>query len=197
MGAAAVLYLGASEIPDTVVHYHLGPSELHSTYDAEWVGVLLAVWLLSIFALKCDVGSWEGVSIYADNQSVIKMAPTRKVGPSQHLMEAFQETAYSLKPFGQYIVKFKLMWISSHSDVARNERADQEAKLAAAGLTSEHALLPPALRRDIPLSKSSLIQRAKKIGNNSMEETVGGLPTKGKTQQIRRRIPIQKLPQTS
>lgn len=58
VGAATVLYLGNSEELDTIVHYHLGTTETHLTYNAKWVGVLLAIWLLVTLAKKCNMGSW-------------------------------------------------------------------------------------------------------------------------------------------
>jgi hypothetical protein len=46
-------------------------------------------------------------------------------------------------------------WISSHSGVAGNERADKEAKKAAEGQSSRRELLPPLLRKKLPKSATA------------------------------------------
>jgi hypothetical protein len=49
-------------------------------------------------------------------------------------------------------------WVPGHSGNERNERADEEAKKAAQGLSSEAKLLPLFLRKPLPVSISALRQ---------------------------------------
>lgn len=47
IGAAAMLYNSKSNTPLALRHYHLGLASQHTTYKAERVGLLLAIWLLA------------------------------------------------------------------------------------------------------------------------------------------------------
>ncbi|KAJ3511459.1 hypothetical protein NMY22_g15642 [Coprinellus aureogranulatus] len=159
VGAAAILYINDEQEPQKTLHFHLGPKDHYSTYDAEWVGAVMAVWLLTK-SNDPSVGQ-ETATIYVDNQSVIKSATTTKPGPAQYLMDTLHDLADSLRHTGNARHKFTIKWISAHSDVDRNERVDQEAKLAAMGKMSHRDELPPVLQRQLPISKSALVQAAK------------------------------------
>ncbi|RDX41824.1 hypothetical protein OH76DRAFT_1319446, partial [Lentinus brumalis] len=59
-----------------------------------------------------------------------------------------------------------LRWVPGHQDIAGNERADCEAKLAASGESSSICLLPAALRRPLPVS----LPKAKQVYNKKLEK---------------------------
>ncbi|RPD54990.1 hypothetical protein L227DRAFT_473816, partial [Lentinus tigrinus ALCF2SS1-6] len=59
-----------------------------------------------------------------------------------------------------------LRWVPGHQDIAGNEQADCEAKLAAAGDSSSIRLLPPALRQPLPVS----LAKAKQVYNKELEQ---------------------------
>ena len=56
------------------------------------------------------------------------------------------------------VVDLQLHWVPGHCDFEPNERADDEAKLAAQGSSSNARFLPPLLRKKLPLSISALHQ---------------------------------------
>ena len=56
----------------------------------------------------------------------------------------------------KYIVKLTLRRTPGHEGIEGNERADEEAKRAAKGLSSPTSELPQVLRRRLPASASSL-----------------------------------------
>ena len=56
------------------------------------------------------------------------------------------------------VINLQIHWVPGHCDFAPNERADEEAKLAAQGSSSDSRFLPPLLRKKLPLSVSALRQ---------------------------------------
>ena len=56
----------------------------------------------------------------------------------------------------EYIVKLTLRWTPGHEGIEGSERADEEAKHPAKGLSSPTSELPQVLRRRLPASASSL-----------------------------------------
>ena len=56
------------------------------------------------------------------------------------------------------VINLQIHWVPGHCDFAPNERADEEAKLAAQGSSSDSRFLPPLLRKKLPLSISALRQ---------------------------------------
>jgi hypothetical protein len=89
------------------------------------------------------------VFVYADNQPFIRAATFPKAVPGQYLLQNFNEAANNSR------AKIEVKWISGHSNVRGNERADKLAKEAATGRASSSANLPPILRRKLPISISS------------------------------------------
>ncbi|KAF5322573.1 hypothetical protein D9619_001116 [Psilocybe cf. subviscida] len=169
VGAAATLYEGNQQEPTAIRHYHLGPTTKYTTYDAEWIGLLLAVWLITTVLEQGRIGI-SNISVYVDNQSVIKTLDNTRPGPAQHITDAFQTIAESTRTKGPRIKKFDIKWISAHSEVARNERVDEEAKAAAAGSTSPEDNLPEKLQQPLPYSKSALVQAAKAEAKQKWKE---------------------------
>lgn len=111
-------------------HLHLGPMSKYTTYNAEWVGLLLAIWLMTTMINQARI-SISNISIYTNNQSVIRMLKNRKVGTTQYIADTFQQLAETTRARGPRIKKFTMNWISAHSDVARNKKVDNKAKLSA------------------------------------------------------------------
>ena len=52
------------------------------------------------------------------------------------------------------VIDLHLIWVPGHHDFAPNEKADEEAKKAAKGDSSDAKLLPSFLRKSLPLSIS-------------------------------------------
>ena len=77
-GAATVLFLDGLEVRS--VHYQLGSLTQHTTYEAEVIGVLLALELL------CQEQRAHMASIKLDNQAVIQALGTRSTKPAQSLL---------------------------------------------------------------------------------------------------------------
>ncbi|KAF5325926.1 hypothetical protein D9611_000194 [Ephemerocybe angulata] len=169
-GAAALLYRGEATEPTHTMHYYLGKKSHHSTYEAEWVGAILGVWILvSKAGIRQEVGT-KKISVYTDNQSMKSGRP----GPGQYLQDEFFKLANMLSNNGPNRQKFTMRWISAHSDVAQNEKVDEEAKKAARGETSFIMSLPPLLQPGLPRSIFSLKEEVKKEAKKRWAEIWAG-----------------------
>jgi ribonuclease HI len=126
VGAAAVLYKNG--ICAQSLRYQLGTLEEHITYEAEAVGVTLALELITR-----ERGT-ATATILLDNQAVIQSLSHVHAKPAQHIIgEAHNMANRLVAPTRRRRVKLNITWISGHDDVEGNEEEDKEAKKAAAG----------------------------------------------------------------
>jgi len=92
IGAAAVIYRKGSNISLNHLKAYLGPSTKHNSYKGEAVGGLLACWLI-----RNTIGTgFKTVSIYIDNQALIKVMAASKASSGQYLVQAFADMANNL-----------------------------------------------------------------------------------------------------
>ena len=148
IGAAAILYKRNSIRPLKTLQIFLGPPSTHNTFEAEICGAILALWLTE--TTPETIG--KKVSLYIDNQAVIKSLHTPTYTAGQHLILALKSAANSTAT--QLTVK----WISSHSNVLGNEEVDRLAKNAAESRSSALATLPHIVRSPLPTSASAAKQ---------------------------------------
>ena len=120
----------------------------HNTYEAEIIRAILALWIHTPWPETLG----KSVTLYINNQSLIKAIETPSSVPGQHLLNLLR---LSLNRTG---CRLSIRWISSHSKVKGNEDVDRAAKEAAAGRSSPIANLPHLLRNPLPVSASALKQ---------------------------------------
>lgn len=147
-GAAAILYVKGRLTPISQMKYYLGPLTKHNTYEAEAIGAILATRLLS----NCPETTGKKASLYIDNQSIIAAMTNPKAKSGQYLIKHLNLLANALA------CHLGLHWISSHSKVKGNEKADELAKEAANGTSSARINLPHILRNPLPTSASAMKQ---------------------------------------
>jgi ribonuclease HI len=154
-GAAAVLYKKGRH--SKTLRYCLGPLTDHNTYEAEAVGVALALELLS------RERGIQTATILIDNQGVIQSLNHVKPKPAQHILSLIYDMANRLSdPTKRRRTKLRITWISGHDDVEGNEEADKEAKKAAMGDNSQASTLPAFISTDhLPRSISAACQHFK------------------------------------
>ncbi|KAF8804315.1 hypothetical protein BYT27DRAFT_7259301 [Phlegmacium glaucopus] len=158
VGAAAVMYYPRNGIisePSRILRYRLGTDEEYSVWDVEAVGGLMALWLLR----GSNRISCLPISIYSDSQAFIKSIGAQRAISGYHLVEDFTRQAESLVAHSEPTrppEKIVLRWIAAHENVKGNERADQEAKKAAAGAATLVGHLPHSLQQPLPLSAGIL-----------------------------------------
>ena len=148
VGAVAVLYRTGWFTPLHSLKYFIGSSSKHNTFEAEAIGAILATKLLS----DCPDTIGKRVSLYIDNQALIKSIRTTKATSGQYLIRHLTLLANALG------CSLGVRWISSHSKVRGNEKADELAKEAASGTSSEAERLPHLVTAPLPLSTSAAKQ---------------------------------------
>jgi stalled ribosome alternative rescue factor ArfA len=98
------------------------------------------------------------VSIYIDSQATLLTADTPRQKPNQHLILELRKLIRALKrrPGGRRL-RIMINWISAHSEVQGNEKADREAKKAAKGSSSRKSSLPKYLQtRSLPANATAV-----------------------------------------
>jgi ribonuclease HI len=68
------------------------------------------------------------------------------------------EAGHTWKGKTRGMIDLQIHWVPGHCDFAPNEQADEEAKKAAQGSSSDAKLLPPLLQKRLPLSALALRQ---------------------------------------
>jgi ribonuclease HI len=145
-GVAAVMY-GPTGSPK-VLRYRLGSLTDHTSFEAEAVGLMLALHLLR---RKRDT---QRATIWMDNQAVIQALSARKARPAQYLIDAIRSQIKGIwRRANHPCFQLEIEWVKGHADVAGNERVDSEAKRAAKGEISRTCALPHTLA-DAPLPSS-------------------------------------------
>ncbi|KAI0083096.1 hypothetical protein BDY19DRAFT_998865 [Irpex rosettiformis] len=154
VGAAAVMYIKQKRKErKTVLRYYLGTSEQHTVYEAELVGLLLALHLLKQVCTRI-----AGTAVIAlDNKAAILAARLPKSGPAHYLLDEFHKALLSLKAQHNDL-NLTVRWVLGHVGIDGNEEADIEAKLAAHNHSSKREDLPCILRSTLPQSASKLKQ---------------------------------------
>jgi hypothetical protein len=111
-------------------------------------GGILALWLIQ----NTPETLGQRVTLYIDNQSLIKAISTPKATSGQYLLNSFRTAANGTG------CRLTIRWISSHSKVKGNEEADRLAKDAANGRSSTRNDLPHILHNRLPSSASATKQ---------------------------------------
>ena len=153
VGASAVLYQKRRVHPLATLQVFMGTTEQHNTFEAEVMGAILAIWILH--NTPATIG--KVVSLYTDNQSLVSTLPHPKATSGQYLLSSLRT---AIEGNGS---RLTIKWISGHSKVKGNEKADELAKDASAGRSNARIDLPHILRRPLPMSASALKQRYMKV----------------------------------
>ena len=153
-GDVAVLIQQGKET--RTLHYHLGTTEHHTVFEAELIGLLLGLHLIKTGKTRTSY------VLGADNQAALTAVATPGNGSGHYLAEIFLSTAFNLQKInGTANYSLRLGWTAGHVNIEGNESADEEAKKAAEGKTTEKSMLPKALKKPLKHSKSAAKQEHK------------------------------------
>jgi ribonuclease HI len=155
-GASAVLFCDDYEI--ATLRYKLGPLTEHTVYEAEAVVATMGLHLLKT-RTPARLPAFGTVDVGIDNHAVIRAKHDESLHSGSHLLTRIREHADLVKQKMYNPRKLRMVWTPGHKDIHGNERADEEAKEAAHGNTSNKAELPIYLRKKpLPHNKSAIAQ---------------------------------------
>jgi ribonuclease HI len=150
VGAAAILTRAGN--PIRTMHFHLGTENEHTVHEAELVGILLGIHLISTErhgSTTCAIG--------VDNQAAIKAFQSSLRKPGHHLAREIERIAKKVqKRRSKARYSMIIRWTAGHEGIVGNEAADEEAKRAADGLTTDKPMLPSYLRKCLPINPAAV-----------------------------------------
>ena len=152
VGAAAILKREGK--PDRILKLHLGSTEQHTVYEAELVGMIMGLHLI-----KTEKGSKTKCVLNVDNQAAIVAIKSEMKKSGQHLAANVLQLAKQLlnrRTNRNFRLTFR--WSAGHIGIQGNEDADEAAKAAADGESSDRKDLPSYLRKELGHSLSAVRQ---------------------------------------
>jgi ribonuclease HI len=183
--AATLLRAGR---PARTLHYHLGPEEEHTVHEAELVGIVLGLHLISTKrkgATTCAIGT--------DDQAAIKAFVSDLRKPGHHLAREVMHLTYRIRNRRRKSkYKLTIRWTAGHEGIEGNEAADQEAKKAAKGHTSDKEFLPAYLRKPL-LMNPLAVKRAHNDALKSKWTNKWKQSNRGLNQQNQQLHPIEEI----
>ena len=163
VGAAALLT--CKDHTQRILHYHLGPKGKHTVHKAKLIGILLAIQLVK---MECAIST--PIVIGADNQAALAAFTLDLKSPAHSIAREILHQATCLqKHKGHKKHPLVLQWTAGHIGILGNERADEEAKRAVGGKTSDKSLLPSFLRCTLTINPSAIKQEHNKEINTHWE----------------------------
>ncbi|KAG2029191.1 hypothetical protein BDR03DRAFT_881577 [Suillus americanus] len=129
------------------------------------------------------------MALGADNQAAIRATLAFQSKPGRYLMDKFHDDLRLLLP-AENDGKLTVRWSAGHIGTPGNEQADEQAKKAAQGETSDPHLLPASLRSPndtpltLPTSKSAIKQVFRTTTNREAGTALENSPRYAKFKEI-------------
>ena len=186
-GVAAIMFRNGQEVKS--ICYLLGLLTHHTTYEAEVVGILLALELIH------RERSASSATIRLDNQAVIQALGGRHAKLVQALLNLVHKGSNdwltsdgdSDSP-GQR--QLSIHWVSRHDGVHGNERTDKEARRAVSIGSSPESKLPEMLQgHTLPCSLAALCSKFKELLKLRWRAMWAKSPWKGWMDRINDKLP--------
>lgn len=152
MGAAAILTRPGKS--HHILHYHLGKASEYTIYDAELVGISMAMHLI-----KTEKYARHNTMIGTDSQAAIKAIQNELSTPGHYIADITLCTAIQIRNQRKgKSYQLTLRWTAGHTGIDENELVDKEAKKAAKGQSSDPVALPRFLHKKLKISTAALKQ---------------------------------------
>ena len=159
IGASALLYI--NNCLARSLRFYLGTAQEHTVYKAEGVGLILGLHLLHGLTQQLTHPTILGTN----SQAVIRALGNQHSQSGHYLLDAIHLTAECLhakqdriinrvectqaqttgelwKGDTRGMIDLQVHWVPGHCDFGSNKQADEEAKLAAQGSSSDIRFLP-------------------------------------------------------
>lgn len=149
VGAAAIMWKGRSPLAEARIN--LGPTDERTIFEAELIAILMAVGMLRKMELN------QRAVIFSDSQAAIKALKRHgKYKTGAYIIIHIHKEVEIWRRNNQD-AKLRIQWVPGHSKVTRNEKVDEAAKKAAAGIQTHDTYLPNnQVFTDMPISAASL-----------------------------------------
>ena len=131
------------------LQYYLSSDTQHTVYEAELVGLILAITLLQ------DPNYLEDVTIAIDNQAAIKALNSFQSLPGQYLVDQFLWQIHKVAKQHHH-APLEVHWVPGHKGIKGNEIADKLEKQTAEEHSSPALILPQLPNSLLPTSKLAL-----------------------------------------
>lgn len=156
VGAAAVMM--RADVPQRILHYHLGTESEHTVHEAELIGILLAMHLI-----KSERRKNNSFAIGTDNQAALEAFHSNMRKPAHNAArEALRQGTMLQKRARGKNYSLILRWTTGHAGIPGNEIADIEAKKAAEGRSSDKKALPKYLKHALTINPSAIQKSSNK-----------------------------------
>ena len=157
----------------------------HTTYEAEVVGVLLAAELIR------KERAVHTATIQLDNQAVMQALGSCSAKPAQLLLNSVREACHEwLTDRRRSGRQLTIGWVSGHDGIKGNERADDEAKMAAHEGSSPEDELPEVLQGcTLPSSLTALGGAFKETLRARWKYIWAKSPPKGRMDKVDNKLP--------
>ncbi|KAJ3780829.1 hypothetical protein GGU10DRAFT_256550, partial [Lentinula aff. detonsa] len=155
-GAAAVLYEHGELRPEATIRYQLGPLSKNTMFDAEGVGILLGLNIIDKYVYEPNP---RDTLICLDGRSAKEALRAQNTMSGKNIVDATLRLAcQQAKENGREQIA-SVTWIPGHCGIPGNEKADEEAKKAAAGnVSSVNDLSSYLAKGPLPATASAIRQ---------------------------------------
>jgi hypothetical protein len=132
-------------------------------------------------------------AIGADNQAALKALASKLNKPGHYIAAEVISMAAKLKKTNGKKYSLTLRWTAGHTGIPGNKKADEEAKLAAKGKTSNAATIPAFLRKLLKISKSAAKQQRQEKRKSRWSNEWKASPRYDKLKNLDPTLPSQKF----
>jgi ribonuclease HI len=165
IGASALLYVNNRLVKS--LQYYMGTDKQHTAYEAEAVGLAMGFHLLK----GINTSITHLTNLGSDSQAVIRALANQDSYSGQYILDQIHDVVEQLhakqdrlinrpatgcaqdtwKGHTRGVIDIQVQWVPGHMDFAPNEKADEVAKKAVQGQSSNAKSLPPFLHKQTPI----------------------------------------------
>ena len=149
-GVGAAAYCPTTE---TSSQKHLGTADAVNVYAAELTGILLGIEMAERSSRE-----YTNCYIYVDNQAAIQAIDKPRQQSGQYVIREIYRTLDTLLNERPNLT-FSIRWVPGHMEIEGNDRADEEAKNAAAYGEASHQQSRPPIPPNTVTLKSVQVQK--------------------------------------